>query len=194
LRGLEHDNLAPPRPPSSLPQCAVVAKPRKAAHRTGTRAYAPAHGGTDCGVGSAGDLRSRLCRRRRRRPGSRDAHGTPTATPTETPRPDPPPRRARSTKDCLASWNRDEQRGSGSQVSHTDFLADLAQRGRTPVRVEYSRPSCFVVAKIGPRRVAVFVTVRNHAFYDQPRRENIPQGRVVNFNARALQDGRIAMR
>lgn len=119
---------------------------------------------------------------------------TPTATPTETPRPDPPPKRARSTKDCLAIWNRDEQRGSGSQVSHTDFLADLAQQGRTPVRVEYSRPSCFVVARIGPRRVAVFVTVRNHAFYDQPRRENIPEGRVVNFNARALQDGRIAMR
>jgi hypothetical protein len=68
------------------------------------------------------------------------------------------------TKECLAIWNRDEQRGSGSQVSRTDFLADLAQQRRTPVRVEYSRPSCFVVARIGPRR------------------------------ARALDDGRIAMR
>jgi hypothetical protein len=119
---------------------------------------------------------------------------TAAATPTETPRPDPPPKRAGSTKDCVEVWNRDEQRGSVSQVSHTDFLADLAEQGGTPVRVEYSRPSCFVVARIGPRRVAVFVTVRNHAFYDQPRRESIPRGRVVNYNARALEDGRIAMR
>jgi hypothetical protein len=122
------------------------------------------------------------------------ASPTPMATATETPRPDPPPKRARSTKDCLEIWNRDEQRGSVNQVSATDFLADLAAQGRAPVRVEYSRPSCFVVARIGPRRVAVFVTVRNHAFYDVPRRENIPRGRIVNYNARALQDGRIAMR
>ncbi len=118
---------------------------------------------------------------------------TATPTPTSTPAADKPPKRATSVRGCLRIWNRDEVRGSTSQVSATDFLADLARKGRTPVQVAYRKPSCLVVAPIGGRRIAVFVTVRNHAFYDLPERQSLPAGREIAYNARATRDGRIVL-
>jgi len=119
---------------------------------------------------------------------------TPSATATRTPDAREPPQKARSVKDCVEIWNRDEVAGSTSQVSATDFLADLATERRTPVQVAFKRRGCIVTAPIGGGRVATFVTVPNHAFYDLPERQRIPEGARLPTNARATEDGRIVLR
>jgi hypothetical protein len=121
----------------------------------------------------------------------------PTATPkpraTATPTAEPV-RRATSTRACLALWNADEAIGSSYQVSHTDFLADLARAGRTPVRVSYERRTCYVTAKVGPRRIAWFAAANGRAPYTNPKRRNLEPNEYVPYNGRALRDGRIEMR
>ena len=112
----------------------------------------------------------------------------PTATPAANPKP------ARSTRQCLALWNADEAIGSTHQVSHTEFLAELAQKGRTRVWVAYQRPHCYVVAPIGPRRIAWFAAWRGRAPYTTPERRNLKPREGFKPNGRALQDGRIDLR
>jgi len=115
----------------------------------------------------------------------------PTATATA---PAAPPERARSVDDCLKLWNADEAIGSTYQVSHTEFVAELARKGRTPVLVDYQRPHCYVVAPVGPRRIAWFTAARGRAPYSVPQRRNLEPGERVPYNARALRDGRIVPR
>jgi hypothetical protein len=97
-------------------------------------------------------------------------------------------------RECLALWNADEAIGSTYQVSHTEFLAELATKGRTPVRVEYDRPHCYVIAPVGPRRIAWFAAVRGRAPYTNPERRNLKPGERVGYNGRARRDGRIYLR
>jgi hypothetical protein len=113
---------------------------------------------------------------------------TPTATATATVKP------ARSMRQCLALWNADEAIGSTHQVSHTEFLAELAQKGRTPVSVIYQRPDCYVVVPVGPRRIAWFAAARGRAPFTIPERRNLEPGERLNYNGRALRDGRIDLR
>jgi hypothetical protein len=115
----------------------------------------------------------------------------PTATPTAT---RAPPERARSVRDCLKLWNADEAIGSTHQVSHTEFVAELARKGRTPVRVSYERRHCFVTASIGERRIAWFVAERGYAPFSTPERRNMKGNEYVPWNGRALRDGRIVLR
>jgi hypothetical protein len=117
---------------------------------------------------------------------------TPTATPTATATAVAKP--ARSLRQCLALWNADEAIGSTHQVSHTEFLAELAQKGRTPVSVIYQRPDCYVVAPIGRRRIAWFVAARGRAPFTVPERRNLKPGETFDYNGRALRDGRIDLR
>jgi hypothetical protein len=114
-----------------------------------------------------------------------------TATPTKTPDP-APVERARSADDCLKLWNADTLAAENYQVSAKEFIAELARKGRTPVLVEYQRRSCYVVAPIGPRRIAWFTAAGGHAPYSVPQRRNLERGERVPYNARALRDGRIA--
>jgi hypothetical protein len=116
---------------------------------------------------------------------------TDTHFPTPTPKAPTP---ARSLRECLALWNADEALGSTYQVSHTEFLAELATKGRTPVRVEYHRPHCYVIAPVGPRRIAWFAAVRGRAPYTNPERRNLKPGERVDYNGRARRDGRIYLR
>jgi hypothetical protein len=114
----------------------------------------------------------------------------------ETPEPTataPPAERAESVRDCLKLWNADEAIGSTHQVSHTEFVAELARNGRTPVQVAYQREHCFVTAPVGPRRIAWFVAARGRAPFSVPERRNLKSGERVVYNGRALRDGRIAL-
>jgi len=114
-----------------------------------------------------------------------------TATPTATAK---PPARARSVRECLALWNADEALGSTPQVSHTDFLAELARKRRTPVSVVYQRPDCYVVVPVGTRRIAWFAAIRGRAPYTNPERRNLKPGESLRLNGRVRRDGRIDLR
>ena len=116
-----------------------------------------------------------------------------TATPTPTPTAEPPAR-ARSLRACLALWNADEALGSTPQVSHTDFLAELARKRRTRVSVVYQRPDCYVVVPVGTRRIAWFAAIRGRAPYTNPERRNLKPGESLRLNGRARRDGRIDLR
>ena len=116
-----------------------------------------------------------------------------TATPTPTTTPEPP-NPARSVRECLTLWNADEAIGSTHQVSHTDFVAELARKGRTPVRVSYERRNCYVTVPVGPRRIAWFAAWRGRAPYTVPTRRNLNPREYVPYNGHALRDGRIAIR
>jgi hypothetical protein len=121
------------------------------------------------------------------------ARSTPEPTPTPTAT-QAPPERARSVRDCLKLWNADEAIGSTHQVSHTEFVAELARKGRTPVRVSYERRHCYVTARIGERRIAWFVAQRGYAPFSTPERRNLEASEYVPWNGRALRDGRIRLR
>jgi hypothetical protein len=121
------------------------------------------------------------------------AKTTPEPTPTETASP-APVERARSADDCLKLWNADTLAAENYQVSAKEFIAELARNGRTPVLVDYQRRTCYVVAPIGPRRIAWFTAANGRAPYSVPQRRNLKPGERVPYNARALRDGRIAPR
>jgi hypothetical protein len=121
------------------------------------------------------------------------AKTTPESTPTETASP-APAERARSADDCLKLWNADTLAAENYQVSAKEFIAELARNGRTPVLVDYQRRTCYVVAPIGPRRIAWFTAANGRAPYSVPQRRNLEPGERVPYNARALRDGRIAPR
>ena len=97
-------------------------------------------------------------------------------------------------QDCAAIWNSDVEAGQGYQVSHTDYVADNVEAGRTEVRVQFSRGRCTVVLPIGGRRVAVLVKVPDRDFYALPQRQTLLQGARVASNARGREDGSIALR
>ena len=97
-------------------------------------------------------------------------------------------------RDCVKLWNADEAIGSTHQVSHTEFVAELARNGRTPVQVAYQRTHCFVTAPIGPRRIAWFVAERGYAPFSVPERRSLRPGERVVYNGRALRDGKIELR
>jgi hypothetical protein len=118
---------------------------------------------------------------------------TPTPTPTETAKP-APVERARSVDDCLKLWNADALEPGNYQVSANEFVAELAQKGRTPVLVDYQKPDCFVVAPIGPRRIAWFTAAGGRPPFSVPQRRNLKAGERVPYNGRALKDGRIEPR
>ena len=119
------------------------------------------------------------------------AKTTPEPTPTETPKP-APVERARSADACLKLWNADTLAAENYQVSAKQFVAELARKDRTPVLVEYQRRDCYVVAPIGPRRIAWFTAANGRAPYSVPQRRDLKPGERVPYNARALRDGRIA--
>jgi hypothetical protein len=125
-------------------------------------------------------------------PAAEEPAKTPTATPTETP--EPAPERARSVRGCAELWNADALAPANYQVSANEFVAELAQKGRTPVLVDYQRPDCFVVVPIGARRIAWFTAANGRAPFSVPQRRNLKAGERVPYNARALRDGRIAAR
>ena len=120
------------------------------------------------------------------------ARATAEPTPTETAAA-APAERARSVRDCLKLWNADESIGSTHQVSHTEFVAELARNGRTPVQVAYQRRHCFVTAPIGPRRIAWFVAEGGYAPFSVPKRRRLQADERVVYNGRALRDGRIEL-
>jgi hypothetical protein len=118
---------------------------------------------------------------------------TPTPTPTETAQP-APVERARSVEDCLKLWNADALEPGNYQVSANEFVAELAQKGRTPVAVDYQKPHCFVVVPIGSRRIAWFTAANGRSPFSVPQRRNLKSGERVPYNARARKDGTIAPR
>lgn len=118
---------------------------------------------------------------------------TATPTPTKTAKP-APVERARSVADCLKLWNADALDPGNYQVSANEFVAELAQKGRTPVAVDYQKPHCFVVVPIGPRRIAWFTAANGRSPFSVPQRRNLKAGERVPYNARALKDGTIRPR
>jgi hypothetical protein len=127
-------------------------------------------------------------------PSATAATPAPTTTATPTAMATPAVKPARSMRQCLALWNADEALGSTPQVSHTDFLAELARKGRTRVRVIYQRPDCYVIVPVGPRRIAWFAAIRGRAPYTNPERRNLKPGEGLGYNGRARRDGRIDLR
>jgi hypothetical protein len=122
------------------------------------------------------------------------ADPSPSATSTPTPIATPkPPVRARNARQCLQVWNADEAIGSTYQVSHTDFMAELAKTRRTPVFVVFEHHNCYVEAPVGRRRIAWFAAWDGHAPYTIPKRRNLKPREYVPYNGHALRDGRIAM-
>jgi hypothetical protein len=119
---------------------------------------------------------------------------TATPTPSETPTPPPKPTRARSVQDCVDIWNASVEAGEGFQVTHTDYVADNVEAGRTKVRVAHRQAQCVVVLPIGGRRVAIMTKVPDRDYYDLPRRQRLPTGTAVEYNAIGRDDGSIELR
>ena len=127
-------------------------------------------------------------------PARGDGAGSPTTTasPDSTP---PPPEAARSVKTCVDLWNADEAIGSTHQVSHTQFVAELAQEARrVPIQVIYKQGDCVVTAPIGNRRIAWFVAMNGRAPFTVPQRDDLRRGERIPYNAVARRDGRIRLR
>lgn len=125
------------------------------------------------------------------------ARATPTPTATARPERTPePPRRARSVRECIELWNADEALNSTHQVSHTQFVAELVEeKGRVPIEVQFfERRVCVVTAPIGRQRVVYFEALDGRAPYTNPKRHTLKPEQSVRYNARALADGRIALR
>jgi hypothetical protein len=116
------------------------------------------------------------------------AESTATATASAA-----PPERARSVRDCVKLWNADEALDSAHQVSHTQFVAELARADRTPAYVAYERKHCYVTVPIGARRIAWFAAERGYAPFSNPERRELTRTERVPYNGRALRDGRIAL-
>jgi hypothetical protein len=123
-------------------------------------------------------------------PAGATPEATRTATPTPTPTAAAAPTRARSVRECARLWNADALEPESYQVSANQFVAELA-----PVRVHvaFQRKSCFVVAPIGDRRIAISVAAGGRRPFSNPDRRRLQPGERVPYNARANREGRVVL-
>jgi hypothetical protein len=112
---------------------------------------------------------------------------TPTATPTEAPA-------ARTDQACFELWNATQRPGAAGQKSPADFVAELAAKRETPVRVILNDAGeCVVLARYArnPDMAYAFVALGGRAPFHQPSRINLTRevGENLRYNARAREDG-----
>jgi hypothetical protein len=115
---------------------------------------------------------------------------TPAATATATPE---QVTHARTAQACTKLWNSQVLPLSNTQVTAPDFVAELAKKHATPVRVVYQKRFCWVIARISDRRIAIFTAANGTGSYTIPDRQSLKAGQHVDYNARGAQDGRVSL-
>jgi hypothetical protein len=122
------------------------------------------------------------------------AAATQTATATATASATPEQvTHARTAQACAKLWNAQVLPLSNTQVTAPDFVAELAKKHATPVRVVYQRRFCWVIARINARRIAIFTAADGTGAYTIPKRQTLKAGEHVDYNARGAKDGRVSL-